>query len=155
MPKISVLDVIYRMSHQAENTLRSLSAKYQRDIAVGEYEVVVVENNSDDELGRERAKSIAKNIRYFYREESAVSPVPAFQQAVEQARGEVLGIIIDGAHMVTPGVLSNVQSAFRMDSEAVVAVPGYHIGDCHQDKLQDPAAFLELQDSLLRGIDWF
>lgn len=155
MPKISVLVVIYRMSRQAENTLRSLSPRYQRGIAAGEYEIVVVENSSDDELGRERAKAIAKNIRYFYREETAVSPVPAFQQAVSQARGDVFGIIIDGAHMVTPGVLGNVQSAFRMDPDAVVAVPGYHIGEGHQDKLEDPKAFLNLQESLLRGIDWF
>jgi glycosyltransferase involved in cell wall biosynthesis len=154
-PTISVLVVIYRMSRQAENTLRSLAPPYQRGIPPSEYEVIVVENNSDDELGRERAEALAPNIRYFYRKEQGVSPVPAFNFAVEQARGGILGIMIDGARMVTPRVLTYTRMAFRMDRNALVVVPGYHLGEQEHHTITEPEAFKREEARLLEGIDWF
>lgn len=154
-PVISILVVIYRMSRQAENTLRSLSVPYQRGIDPAEYEVIVVENHSNDELGCERAQAIAPNIHYFHRTEQGVSPVPALNFALARSQGEIVGIMIDGARMLTPGVLQYVMAAYRMHSDALVAVPGYHLGDQDQQAVTDPVACKREEARLLESVDWF
>jgi glycosyltransferase involved in cell wall biosynthesis len=141
------------MSRQAENTLHSLTAKYQRGIKGKEYEIIVVENDSDDRLGEEAA-SLAGNIHY-YSHPADVSPVPALNLAYSKAKGNVLCIIIDGARMVTPRVLTYARMAFRMNPDALVAVPGYHLGWQEHHTVTDPEAFKDMEARLLKGIDWF
>ena len=67
-PLLSLVVVIYKMPEQADNTLFSLSCLYQNEVGLDDYEVIVVENSSDQVLGRERAERHGANFRYFYRE---------------------------------------------------------------------------------------
>ena len=55
-------------------------------------------------------------------------PVPAVNFGASQARGTHITIMVDGARMLSPGVLSYTLAATRLDRMAVVAVPGYHLG---------------------------
>jgi len=42
--------------------------------------------------------------------------------------------MVDGARLVTPGVVANILRAQQADPHCVVSVPGYHLGDqLHQD----------------------
>src|SRR5699024_4747143 len=116
------------MSRQAPNTLISLSPPYQENVGEDDYEIVVVENDSDDELGRERAESVAGNIRYFYRKEPGVSPAPAVNYALEKCRAPYIGVMIDGARMVTPRVIEYALMVCGLGGRPLVAVPGYHLG---------------------------
>ena len=43
--------VVHEMARQAENTLLTLGARYQRHVSEADYEIVVVENASRDLLG--------------------------------------------------------------------------------------------------------
>ena len=101
------------------NTLYTLSREYQRDIADVDYEVVVVENLSKHNLKRRAVERLGPEFRYLPRQESDTSPVWALREGISAARGDVIGLMVDGARMVTPGVLRNVADAFKAASLAV------------------------------------
>ena len=102
-PKLSIVVIVYKMSRQAENTLYSLSPAYQHGVTADDYEVVVVENESADPLGAERALAHGPNYRYYARPNIGASPVPGIIFGVEATRAPILGLVIDGARMVTRG----------------------------------------------------
>ena len=137
LPRLSVLVVVYDMPRQAMNSLYSLSAHYQDGVAAGDYEVVVVENDSGNNLDAAAVAALGSNFRYYLRDEAGVSPVPAVAFGVSQCRCEMLGLIIDGARMLTPRTLQWVLLAGAMHDLPVVSVPGYHLGDQDQKSQTD------------------
>lgn len=149
---LSVVIVVYDMPQQARNTIQSFAAGYQRLVDPARYEIIVVENRSDRLLGEQAATSVAGNVRYFLRENDSRSPVSALIHGVQQARGRSIGIVIDGARMVTPRVLQWALAAFRITPHAVVSVPGYHLGDTEQHRNPDHDEAYE--GHLLERIDW-
>ena len=50
-PRLSVVVIVHKMPGQAERTLASLGPAYQRGVDPADYEVIVVENQSDQPLG--------------------------------------------------------------------------------------------------------
>ncbi|TXH91690.1 MAG: glycosyltransferase family 2 protein [Pseudomonas sp.] len=153
-PKLSIVVIVYKMPDQAEKTLLSLSPAYQQGVREKDYEVIVVENHSDRLLGAARACQHASNVRYYHRQESQRSPVNAINFGAAQARGHYVAIMIDGARMLSPGVVRLTLSAFQADPQAAVSAPGYHIGH----KLQQVAVnegYDELAEAeLLKSISW-
>jgi hypothetical protein len=153
-PALSILVIFHKMSRQAENTLYSLSSSFQTGVSPDDYEIVAVENESEDELGRERALAQGKNVRYFRRHEGGVSPVGALNFAFEQSRAPLVGIIIDGARMVSPGVVEYALLAARLAEHPLIVVPGYHIGD-QEHHFNKTAGYDEMVEArLLESIDW-
>lgn len=153
-PRLSVVLVVYRMADQAENTLRSLAPPYQRGVTEADYEVIVVENASDAMLGAGRATRHAGNVRYFAREEAARSPVNAVNFGAALARARHLTIMIDGARMVTPGLVRLTLDVLGMVPEAAVTVPSYHLGAKLQQVAVNEGYTAETEAALLRGIGW-
>ncbi len=126
--KISIVVIVYKMPAQAEKTLYSLSPAYQKGVSADDYEVIVVENESDQLLGEAAIRDLPGNFRYFLRKETQPTPVFAVNFGAAQARGTHIAVVIDGARMCTPGVISYMLAATRLSPHAVVAVPGYHLG---------------------------
>lgn len=152
-PRLSVVVVVFRMRRQAMNTLLSLSASHQRDVAAADYEVIVVENTSDDMLDGAAVAALGPNFRYLRRHETSVSPVPAINAAAACARARHLAIMIDGARMVTPGVVRGLLDAQRLAASPVVAVPGYHLGDVLHS--QAPAGYTaDVEQAWLSELGW-
>jgi len=150
--KLSVVIVVYDMPRQALNTIRSFAAPYQLHMDPDEFEIVVVENESENLLGEQAATSVAPNVTYFLRPNEGHSPVPALQYGIAAASGTHLGLVIDGARMVTPRVLHFAQAAFRTTPHAVVSVPGYHLGAAEQHR--NPGHDEQTEAQLLEHIDW-
>ncbi|WP_440467748.1 glycosyltransferase family 2 protein [Pseudomonas sp. YH-1] len=153
-PRLSVVVIVYKMPEQADKTLYSLSPAYQHGVNERDYEVIVVENHSDSLLGRERATQHAGNVRYFHRNETERTPVHAINFGASQARGSHIAIMIDGARMLSPGVLRHALDAFRLDAEAAVSVPGYHIGHKLQQVAVNEGYNEDAEQVLLHGIEW-
>lgn len=153
-PSLSIVVVVYRMPEQAERTLHSLSASYQVGVGEADYEVIVVENASDRPMGRETASRHGSRFRYHYREEDSRSPVAALNFGVARARGGMLALMIDGARMVTPGLVKNVLRAARLADAPVVSVPGYHLGREIQQEAVDSGYGPAVEAGLLRSVDW-
>ncbi|MEE1948895.1 glycosyltransferase family A protein [Pseudomonas alcaligenes] len=154
IPRLSIVLIVYKMPDQAEKTLYSLSPAYQEGISESDYEVIVVENRSDRLLGERRATQYAGNVRYHLRHETTRSPVSAINFGAEQATGSHLAIMIDGARMVTPGVVRLALDAFRMSPQAAVSAPGYHIGHKLQQVAVNEGYDEKAEARLLRSIDW-
>jgi glycosyltransferase involved in cell wall biosynthesis len=127
-PKISILLIVFNMRRQAMNTLYSLSANYQQNVIEEDYEVVIVENRSSHLLDPEEIKRILPNGRYFLREEAGSSPVHAINFGFQQCRSPMIGLMIDGARILSPRVLEYALMAQRIDANALIAVPGYNLG---------------------------
>jgi hypothetical protein len=150
--KLSIIVIVYRMPRQAMNTLYSLSAAYQRNADPSDYEIVVVENNSDQTINTAELKNLEGNFKYFLRRELGVSPAPAINFALEKCRGEMIGLIIDGARMLTPRVIAHVLSTRKIFPSPLVAVPGYHFGeDWHEVADVNPSIDEQLW---LENINW-
>ena len=153
-PKISVVVIVYDMPLQAMNTLYSLSRAYQRNIDDVAYEVVVVENRSRRTLKERKVLALGPEFRYILRDEKGVSPVWALREGIEVAQGDIIGLMIDGARMVTPGVLRNVADAFRAFPDALVATAGFHIGDDDHQNSADRGHDERFEKRLLASIPW-
>ena len=153
-PKLSIVIVAYKMPEQADKTLLSLSTTYQQGVNQDDYEILLVENHSERLLGKQRATRHAGNIRYFHRQETLSSPVPAINFAVSKARGQHVAIMIDGARMVTPGIVRQTLEAFRIAPHAAVSAPGYHIGHKLQQIAVNEGYNEEAEAQLLQSIQW-
>jgi hypothetical protein len=154
-PKLSIVVVFHAMARQAENALRSLCVPFQRGVTSDDYEIVAVENVSTDLLGEERARSFGPNVRYFLRDETGVSPVPAATFGYGEARGGYVGLVLDGAHVFTPRLVQQALFAARVTDEPVVLVPTHHLGARvhHEHRAANHDA--EREAELLRGVDWY
>ena len=149
-PKLSIIMIVHRMPEQAARTLLSLSPGYQRGVAAGDYEVIVVENPSDRLLGAQAAGP----VRYHLRPEAAKSPVAAVNFGVAQARADHVAILIDGARMLSPGVVAQTLAALRADPGAAVSAPGYHLGHELQQVAVNKGHDAATDRALLDSIGW-
>ena len=153
-PMVSFVVIVYKMPDQAEKTLLSLSTRYQRGVTEADYEVIVVENSSDSVLGEARACQFGNNVRYFYREETQPTPVPAVNFGAEKAIGTHISIMVDGARMLSPSVVSYMLAATRMHPHTLIAIPGYHLGPTLQQRSMLEGYCQEVEVELLASIDW-
>ena len=62
------------MASQLQNTLLTLAPGYQRGVSAEDYEVIVLENDSGENLPTEQVEALPGNFRYVLRQETAVSP---------------------------------------------------------------------------------
>jgi hypothetical protein len=153
-PRLSVIVIAYAMPEQAERTLHSLSLDYQRGVEQQDYEVILVENVSGQVLGEERATRHSGDFRYYLREETAPTPIHAINFGVSQARGAAVAIMIDGARMLTPGVLAYMMAALRLSENPVICVPGYHLGHELQQIAAKRGYNEDTEAKLLASISW-
>jgi glycosyltransferase involved in cell wall biosynthesis len=153
-PTVSVILIAYRMSSQLLNTLSTLAPEYQRNCTAGDYEVIVVENSSDDNLDGAAIESLPGNFRYYLYQEASQSPVNAINFAFQQCRGHYIGLIMDGARMLSPGVVHSALLASRLSENAVAVIPGYHLGEQEQHLNQDADLALQRERELLASVDW-
>ncbi|MEO1087005.1 MAG: glycosyltransferase family A protein, partial [Acidobacteriota bacterium] len=151
-PRLSVVVVVYDMPEVALRTLHSLSPAYQRGIDGAEYEVIVVENGSRRPLDAERVRAFGDGFRYLAVDDASPSPAAALNRGVDLARGDVVGLMIDGARLATPGLLSEALRAFDLYGEqTVVATLGFLL---KAPAPVEPASRAASDRALLDGIDW-
>jgi hypothetical protein len=153
-PKLSFLVVVYRIPRQAENTLYSMSAAYQRNCDVDDWEVVVVENRSDSMLGEERVRAMGENFHYFRSDEETVSPVSALNLAFERSSGESVAVVIDGARMVTPRIVEQALLARRLVERPLIVAPGYHLGPKPQYQSSREGYDEDVERKMLEASGW-
>lgn len=142
------------MEREIERTLQSLSAHYQLDVEAEAYEVIVVDNGSPRPLQESQVTRHGANFRLLRIDDASPAPGAAINWAVAQSQGEYIGIIIDGARMLSPGVLRGASEAFARSEDAVVATLGFHLGPEHQSLSSLQGYDQQVEDYLLEHIDW-
>ncbi|MCG8413893.1 MAG: glycosyltransferase, partial [Pseudomonadales bacterium] len=153
-PKLSLIVIAYDMQQQLPNTIVSLSADYQLGIEQSDFEVLLIENNSDHTLSHAVQQSLPSNFYYYLREEVSRSPAAAINFGLSKAKGEYVGLMIDGAHMLTPGVLHHALCALQLSEQAFITVPTYHLGPDEQHVSTQQGFDEQQQQELLDAIDW-
>ena len=153
-PSLSIIVIAYDMVTQLEVTLTSLSASYQQGVDDKDYEVIVVENESSNTLPNRIIESLPHNFSYHRRLEPSQSPVHAINFALEKTRANTIGLIIDGAHAITPGVVKLALDAFKMSANSFVTVPSYHLGAGEQNKTCLQGHNQDVEKQLLKDIHW-
>lgn len=155
--RLSVIVVIHNMRREAKRTLHSLSRGYQRGIEDLDYEVVVVENGSPEsqKLDAEEVRSFGAGFRYVdLGEEATPSPAQAVNRGIELARGDVIALMVDGAHVLTPGVLHYGMFGIRSHDPAIVATQQWHLGPGQQATTIHEGYDREYEDALIEAIGW-
>jgi glycosyltransferase involved in cell wall biosynthesis len=153
-PRLSIIVILYDMPQQAANTLHSLSAEYQLCISPADYEVVVVENSSANNLSAQCISALPQNFRYFLRDEKGVTPAPAINFGFAQCEGEYIGLIIDGARLLSPRALHFAFKAYALNRNAMAMIPAYHLGDKEQAEHAADGYGVTEEQHYLKELDW-
>jgi hypothetical protein len=153
-PVLSVIVVFHDMRREAPRTLRTLSVPYQRDVAPGDYEVIAVDNGSRDPLQPPDLE--VPGLAPLHRREPPGDPSPcaAINRAVAQARGEFVMICIDGARMLSPGILRLALDSLATREHPFVYTLGMHIGPRPQNESMLEGYDQDAEDRLLATIPW-
>lgn len=142
------------MRREAARTLQSLAVPYQRGVSQQSYEVIVVENQSDEPLDRAFVEGFGAGFRYFYRDVESTSPACAANFGAKQARGFYLGLMIDGARIASPGLVRYAISGLGLAPRPVVAALGWHLGPDFQWLSIARGYDLRVEDNLLLQSNW-
>jgi cephalosporin hydroxylase len=154
---LSVVVVFYNMRREAERTLHSLSRAYQLGVENLDYEVIVVENGSSDDqrLGGDFVRGFGPEFRYLDLGAAAKpSPAHALNRGIAISRGESLALMIDGAHVLTPGVLHHGMLGLRTYAPAIVTTHQWYLGPQQQGEAIERGYDEEYEDLLFKRINW-
>lgn len=153
-PHVSVVVVVYNMARAAPRMLLSLSASYQRDIGIDDYEVIVVDNGSTPPFDGQFLKTLTGNFRLIRIDPAPPSPVHAVNRGLAEARGDVIGVMIDGARIVTPGLLHFARQGAALYQRAVVATLNWQLGADLQRFALVAGYDVAREDALLASVGW-
>jgi len=151
---LSFVVVVYDMQREAIRTVQSLGCVYQQGADGVDYEVIVVDNGSPRPLDLSGVNDIGMPVRVFYREDASVSPADAVNFGVSQSRGDYVAVMIDGARMLSPGVVRGAHEALNLAQTPLVAVLGLHLGPAHQRQTIGQGYSQAVEDQLLEMIEW-
>jgi glycosyltransferase involved in cell wall biosynthesis len=153
-PLISMVVVLYNMRREAKRTLHSLSAAYQEGCSPDDYEVHVVENGSRDPVDEAFVTSFGSNFHYHRLDNPPPSPAHALNYGIARSRGKYIGLIIDGAHIVTPRVLAYARTLAAAVPCPIMTVRRFFLGPGQQPDTTQRGYTQEVEDRLLHGIAW-
>ena len=142
------------MAREAPRTLYSLSAAYQRHIAADDYEIIVVDNGSMPPFDAKVIDNLAGNFRLLRLDPAPASPARAINRGLAEARGKVIGVMIDGARIVTPGMLHFARRGVELYPRAVVVTLGWYLGRDLQRWSMEAGYNQQREDEMLASIGW-
>ena len=153
-PKLSVVVVFFNMRREAQRTLYSLSSNYQRQVEVDDYQVIVIDNSSGLPLSKETVASFGSNFEYHYFDSGSASPAEAVNYGASLALGDLLACIVDGARMLSPGIIKNSLLASKAFSNPLIVSLAWHLGPKEQNLSMLEGYNQTIEDQLLETVDW-
>ena len=153
-PTLSVVAIFHDMQREAARTLYSLTAQFQQTSADFNYEVIVIDNASSQRLQATEVEGFGSNFSYLYYQTDSVSPVTAINYGASIARGEYLMVLIDGARILSPGIINNAMRIAPVYDVPFVYTLGFHLGPDIQNLSIEDGYTQNVEDQLLADIDW-
>ena len=150
---LSVIVNFYNMQREAARTLTSLRSDYQHGADDLDYEVLCIDNGSQSPLEPDWIASFGPQFRLIRPSRQASSPCAALNEAALMARGKYLAVMIDGAHLLTPGVFEEARLAWQQNADSVVALRHWFVGG-DQRWLARVGYTREQEDRLFERIRW-
>ncbi|WP_081709632.1 glycosyltransferase [Mesorhizobium erdmanii] len=151
---VSVIVVAYNIPRELPRTLLSLALPYQQGVTTNDYEVIVVDNGSSPAVSASLVEEYGPNFRLLCIDDASPSPAAAVNLGIMAARGDKIGVMIDGARIVTPGLVHFAGVGTVMGRAAVVAAPGWYLGSDIQGNAPRNGYTRMVEDSLLQSIRW-
>lgn len=144
---LSIVVVFYDMRRVAERTLFTLSSAYQRGVEPDQYRVIAIDNGSTHPLDPGFVESFGPNFTHRRFASGSRSPAAAVNFGVGEADTENVAVIVDGARMLSPGLVALTRHALALSDTAFVGSLAF---------LLDPpsGSGSEAEDRLLEQVDW-
>jgi hypothetical protein len=153
-PKISIVVIFYNMQREAKRTLLSLTLKYQRGVSEKDYEVLAIDNASSEPLEAAWVQGFQGNFRYYYVDSKHPSPCAAINQGVDLACGKNVVCLVDGARILSPGILHGMIRGFNAVPNAYIHTLGFHLGTTPQYQSIHQGYCQKVEDQLLKKVTW-
>lgn len=142
------------MRREALRTLFSLTSGYQNSPSPINYEVIAIDNQSSAPLNESTVNAFGPQFRYHFFETSSKSPVEAINYGATLAKGKMLCINIDGARILSPGILNAITNLTASYKSPFIYTLGMHLGP----KVQNLSIFegysQDVEDKMLNQLEW-
>jgi len=126
--QLSIVVIFHNMRREARRTLYSLSSRYQIDVTDDDYEVIAIDNGSSAPLDKKDVRAFGPNFRYVFFSTDSPSPVNAVNAGASITKAENIAVIVDGARMATPGIVSNSLKGLQIFPVPFVYSLSWHLG---------------------------
>jgi hypothetical protein len=153
-PTVTVVVVTYDMPRELPRTLRSLDAAHQRGISADDYEVVLVDNGSPQPVDPAVLAAFDGRLRVERIDPAPPSPAAAANLGLRLAAGDLVGLIVDGARIASPGLLAEARRAARLAPRPVITAPAYHLGSEPHARAAEIGYDQTVEDELLARSGW-
>lgn len=151
---VSVVLCSYNMPRELPRTIRSLSPSMQRGVRKSDYELVVVDNGSTKPFNEEGCLRWNADLRIIKVAAASPSPARAVNKGIAEARSDLIGVVIDGARLVSPGVISTALQVSKLCDRVVILTLGFHLGPKVQMESISEGYNEEQEDRLLAQSRW-
>lgn len=151
---LSVIANFFNMHREASRTLYSLAREYQNLDDQTNYEVLAIDHGSSDPLIPDEVTSFGPQFTYHYVKTEKQSPCDAINGFVTNARFDNIMILIDGARILSPGIINLMFDALEGFAHPFIYTLGMHLGAKPQNYLINEGYNQSVEDQLLESIDW-
>jgi len=151
---LSVVVVVHDMARELPRTLRSLSPRHQIGLAADAYEVIVVDNGSARPVDPMLVERFGGRLRVERIAPAPPSPARAANTGLGLAEGDLVGLIVDGARVASPGLLAGALRAARLVDRPLITAPAFHLGEVPHMGATEAGYDQAVEDELLAGSGW-
>lgn len=148
---LSIILICFNMQREIVRTIESFLPPYQ--VGTEDYliEIIVIDTGSDrlPDLSQFQHK-----IKFVQFKTEHPSPVAAINYGIKIAQSDYVGVLIDGARMVTPGICRDAIAANKLAQRVFVSTLAFHFGPIVQMHSVFAGYDQVLEDKLLQAIDW-
>ncbi|QGZ96535.1 glycosyltransferase [Terricaulis silvestris] len=153
-PKLSVIIIGYNMARELPRTIRSMSPAMQRGLHDSDYELILLDNGSTQPFDANLLLGLAPNLSIHRVQNPSASPVGAIRLGLELARGDLVGVCIDGARMASPGLFSTALAASKLHAKPMIGTLAFHLGPEVQMQSVLKGYNQTVEDQLLDSSSW-
>jgi hypothetical protein len=151
---LSVVVVVHDMARELPRTLHTLGPSFQLDIDADDYEVIVVDNGSTTPVDPSLVERFGGHLRLERIDPAPPSPVQAANHGIGLARGDLIGLVIDGARLASPGLLAGARRACSLADRPIITAPAFHLGSVTHMRAAEVGYDQTAEDELLGGSGW-
>jgi glycosyltransferase involved in cell wall biosynthesis len=153
-PFVSIVVVCYNMKRELPRTLYSMSPAFQRGVNKEDYEVILIDNGSKEPPTADDFAYLDMNLSVYSMQSPTHSPVPAINFGINQSIGQFVGVCIDGARLLSPGLVAQARDALYIYPRGVVGARGRYLGVKFQRDAMADGYNAEQEDALLSQSGW-
>ena len=153
-PFVSIVVVCYNMKRELPRTLYSMSPAFQRGVNKEDYEVILIDNGSKEPPTADDFAYLDMNLSVYSMQSPTHSPVPAINFGINQSIGQFVGVCIDGARLLSPGLVAQARDALYIYPRGVVGARGRYLGVIFQRDAMADGYNAEQEDALLSQSEW-